>query len=99
MGVEFSPDQLVTCAAASDRVVALPRKAERAVDDPYRDQLTARELDVLRLLAGGLTNREIADRLGISPRTIDAHLRSIYGKIGVSCRSAATVYAVDHGLV
>ena len=54
---------------------------------------------MLRLVAGGLTNREIADRLGISPRTIDAHLRSIYGKIGVSCRSAATVYAVDHGLV
>jgi DNA-binding CsgD family transcriptional regulator len=69
------------------------------VDEPYRDQLTAREIDVLRLIAGGLTNREIAGRLGISPRTIDAHLRSIYGKIGVSSRSAATLYAFDHGLV
>ena len=99
MGVEFSPDQLVTCATGSDRVVALAPKSERAVDEPYRDQLTAREIDVVRLIAGGLTNREIADRLGISPRTIDAHLRSIYGKIGVSSRSAATLYACDHGLV
>jgi DNA-binding CsgD family transcriptional regulator len=69
------------------------------VDERYRDQLTAREIDVLRLVAGGLTNREIADRLGISPRTVDAHLRSIYGKIGVSSRSAATLYAFEHGLV
>lgn len=69
------------------------------MDERSRDQLTAREIEVLRLTAGGLTNREIADRLGISLRTVDAHLRSIYGKIGVSCRSAATVYAFDHGLV
>ena len=54
---------------------------------------------MLRLIAAGLTNREIADRLGLSSRTIDAHLRSVYGKIGVSSRSAATRYAVEHGLV
>jgi DNA-binding CsgD family transcriptional regulator len=50
------------------------------------------------LVAAGLTNREIGERLGISRRTIDAHLRSIYGKIGVSSRSAATRTAVEQGL-
>jgi DNA-binding NarL/FixJ family response regulator len=51
------------------------------------------------LVATGSTNREIAERLGVSRRTIDAHLRSIYGKIGVASRSAATRYAVERGLV
>ncbi|MDQ6710925.1 MAG: LuxR C-terminal-related transcriptional regulator [Candidatus Dormibacteraeota bacterium] len=63
------------------------------------DRLTSREVDVLRLVAGGLTNRDIADRLGLSSRTVDAHLRSIYGKIAVSSRSGATRYAVERGLV
>jgi len=50
-------------------------------------------------MATGLTNREIAERLAVSRRTIDAHLRSIYSKIGVASRSAATRYAVEHRLV
>ncbi|HXN01607.1 MAG TPA: LuxR C-terminal-related transcriptional regulator [Candidatus Dormibacteraeota bacterium] len=62
-------------------------------------RLTSRELDVLKLVTAGLTNREIAERLGLSSRTIDAHLRSIYGKISVASRSAATRYAVELGLV
>ena len=65
----------------------------------HRDQLTSRELTVLKLMATGLTNREIAERLAVSRRTIDAHLRSIYSKIGVASRSAATRYAVEHRLV
>lgn len=56
-------------------------------------------MDVLKLITTGLTNREVADRLGRSPRTIDAHLRSIYGKLGVTCRSGATRFAVERGLV
>jgi len=51
------------------------------------------------LVTAGLTNREIAERLSLSSRTIDAHLRSIYGKIGVASRSAATRYAFELGLV
>ncbi|HEY8735550.1 MAG TPA: LuxR C-terminal-related transcriptional regulator [Candidatus Dormibacteraeota bacterium] len=64
-----------------------------------RNQLTARELDVLKRVAAGLANREIAEHLGLSSRTVDAHLRSIYSKIGVASRSGATRYAVERGLV
>jgi DNA-binding CsgD family transcriptional regulator len=53
---------------------------------------------VLKLVASGLTNAQVAERLFISPRTVNAHLNSIYGKLGVSSRSAATRLAVEHGL-
>ncbi len=55
----------------------------------------------MQLVAAGLTNRDIADRLSLSTstRTVDAHLRSIYGKIGVTSRSAATRYAMDRELL
>jgi DNA-binding NarL/FixJ family response regulator len=68
-------------------------------DEIDPDQLTSREVDVLRLVTAGMTNREIASRLGISSRTIDAHLRSIYGKLGVASRSEATRYALERRLV
>ncbi len=60
--------------------------------------LTAREGEVLRLLASGLSNGEIADRLSLSPRTINAHLTNIYGKLGVSSRGAAIRFALDNDL-
>ena len=62
------------------------------------DDLTPRELEVLKLLVRGLTNREVAGALGVSSRTVEAHLRSIYPKLGVRTRSAATRYAIEHGL-
>jgi len=65
----------------------------------YPDGLTAREVEVLRLLAQGLTDAQIAEQLVISPRTVNNHLTSIYSKIRVSSRSAATRYAVEHKLV
>ncbi len=61
--------------------------------------LTAREVEVLRLLAQGLTDGQIAEQLVISPRTVNNHLTSIYQKIQVSSRSAATRYAVDQHLI
>jgi HD-GYP domain-containing protein (c-di-GMP phosphodiesterase class II)/DNA-binding CsgD family transcriptional regulator len=61
--------------------------------------LTRREVDVLRLAARGLTTREIADRLYISPKTADHHIQHIYGKIGVKTRSAAALWAMQHTVV
>jgi HD-GYP domain-containing protein (c-di-GMP phosphodiesterase class II) len=61
--------------------------------------LTRREVDVLRLAAKGLTTREIADRLTISPKTADHHIQHIYGKIDVSTRAAAALWAMQHTVV
>ena len=60
--------------------------------------LTPRELEVLRLVARGLTNAQVAERLFVSPRTVDAHLNSVYAKLGVGSRAAATRFAVERGL-
>jgi HD-GYP domain-containing protein (c-di-GMP phosphodiesterase class II) len=61
--------------------------------------LTAREVEVLRLLARGCSNREIADRLVIAPKTAGNHVEHIYAKLGVSNRAAAGLFAVRHGLI
>ncbi len=102
-GRTLSPEQ----ALATPGQVALPAptQGERssspttASPPPYPDGLTAREVEVLRVVAQGLTNEQVAERLVISPRTVDTHLTSIYGKIGVSSRVAATRYAIEHHLV
>jgi DNA-binding CsgD family transcriptional regulator len=62
------------------------------------DGLTPRELEVLKLVALGMTDAAIGEALFISPRTASQHLRSIYAKLGVPSRAAATRYAVEHGL-
>jgi HD-GYP domain-containing protein (c-di-GMP phosphodiesterase class II) len=61
--------------------------------------LTPRELDVLRLLARGATNRQIARQLGIAPKTAGNHVEHIYAKAGVSSRAAAAMFAMEKGLV
>jgi HD-GYP domain-containing protein (c-di-GMP phosphodiesterase class II) len=61
--------------------------------------LTAREVEVLRLLARGLSNREIAERLVISPKTVGNHVEHIYAKIGSSGRATASLFAMQHGLL
>ena len=60
--------------------------------------LSAREVEVLGLVAGGRTNREIAAELGISERTVDRHVSNVYTKLDVSTRAAATAWAIGHGL-
>jgi DNA-binding NarL/FixJ family response regulator len=65
----------------------------------YPANLTERDVEVLRLLARGFSNAEIAEQLVISPRTVSAHLRSIYSKLDVTTRSAATRTAMDLKLV
>jgi DNA-binding CsgD family transcriptional regulator len=61
--------------------------------------LTAREAEVLQLLARGHPNKEIARRLVLSPKTVSNHLERVYSKLQVSSRAAATLYATQHGLV
>jgi len=61
--------------------------------------LTARELQVLRRVAGGETNKAIAAALFLSERTVDRHVSNIFSKLRVSSRSAATAYAYEHELV
>ena len=61
--------------------------------------LSAREIEVLALVARGMSNREIAAELVISEKTVARHLSNIFVKIEVSSRSAATGYAYEHGLV
>jgi DNA-binding CsgD family transcriptional regulator len=65
---------------------------------PLPAGLTMRELDVLRLVAHGLTDAEVGAELYISPRTVGQHLRSTYGKLGVHTRAAATRFAIEHGI-
>jgi non-specific serine/threonine protein kinase len=64
----------------------------------YPAGLTSREVEVLGLVATGLTNDEVAKRLFLSPRTVHRHLESIFRKLGVNSRTAAARFALDHGL-
>ena len=61
--------------------------------------LTAREVEVLGLLARGHSNREIAERLVVTPKTVSNHVEHIYAKIDASSRASATLFATQHGLV
>jgi DNA-binding NarL/FixJ family response regulator len=61
--------------------------------------LTPRELEVVRLVAEGRTNRAIAGRLYLSEKTVDRHLSNVFAKLGVSSRAAATAYAYEHALI
>ncbi|HLW03871.1 MAG TPA: LuxR C-terminal-related transcriptional regulator [Ktedonobacterales bacterium] len=76
-----------------------PAKVASAARPVFPAGLTAREVDVLKLIAQGLTDNQVAEQLVISPRTVSTHLTSIYNKLGVSSRAAATRFAVEHQLV
>jgi len=76
---------------------ALPTEAPSA--GPGVNVLTARELEVVRLVAAGHTNRAIAARLRLSEKTVARHLSNIYAKLGVASRAAATAYAYEQGIV
>jgi DNA-binding CsgD family transcriptional regulator len=76
-----------------------PSTAATAPTAPDPIRLSTREIEVLHLVAAGLSNAQIAERLVISPGTVNVHLSAIYSKLGVSSRTAAIRYALDHHLM
>jgi HD-GYP domain-containing protein (c-di-GMP phosphodiesterase class II) len=101
---EQATQALVTRAEAGrldpEMVVAVAEAAGQRTPHIKRlAGLTDREVEVIGLLARGKATKQIAASLGISTKTADRHIQNIYGKIGVSSRAAATLYAAEHGLV
>ena len=86
----------------TDAVLDSRRKLLSASKEPeaprYPDALTEREVEVLRLVAGGGSNREIAEALTVSLRTVERHISNIYAKIGARGRADATTYVLSHSL-
>ena len=80
-----------------DGPATLTRKKSRPREWPAG--LTDREVEILRLLAKGLSRREMAEQLFLSEHTVRHHLEHIYNKVGVSTRVAATLFAVEHDLL
>jgi DNA-binding NarL/FixJ family response regulator len=101
-GRAMTPEQAL--AIQGKEMIPTPMPARPASTAPVKSPsspagLTAREVEVLRLLATGLTDAQIAEHLVLSLHTVHAHLRTIYSKLGVTSRSAATRYAFEHQLV
>jgi DNA-binding NarL/FixJ family response regulator len=87
-------------AAAGHQPEQRPDRAGRAATPAPRPRgLTEREVEVLRLIALGLTTKGVAQRLTISPKTADSHIQHIYAKIGSTTRGAAALFAMQHDLV
>ena len=106
---ETASQNLVRAARAASRGEQTldDRSVRRALDHLLRREagvaearrvLTARELDIVRMVARGLRNRQIAEELSISEGTVKIHLHSIYAKLGVSGRVELTLYAQEHAL-
>ncbi|GAC1650293.1 MAG: hypothetical protein NVS4B12_19990 [Ktedonobacteraceae bacterium] len=102
-GHTLTPEQALAMPnpiATPEPLAPKTQKTQTQVEkDNYPDDLTAREVEVLCLLAQGYTDGQIAKELVISPRTVNKHTTTIYSKIGVSSRSAATRYAMEHKLL
>jgi HD-GYP domain-containing protein (c-di-GMP phosphodiesterase class II) len=81
---------------AANAVLVAAGQPRRQVRRPAG--LSERECQVLGLLARGLATKQVAHRLGISPKTCDHHIQHVYSKVGVSTRAGATVFALEHGL-
>jgi DNA-binding NarL/FixJ family response regulator len=86
-------------AAAARLASAIDRPPAASPRDLAGQTLTAREIDVLRLVAGGWTNREIAARLYLSDGTVKNHVSRILSRLGLRDRTQAAIYARDHGLL
>ncbi len=93
-GELISPDEVIELLRFASRQRERDHKAQRAVE-----QLTPREREVLQALAEGLSDKEIAERLGINPGTARNYVRGIFSKLGVHWRLEALVFALRHRIV
>lgn len=111
-GIEIAAEFASAAAArqsgvAADALVSAATLQDSAADDDHdmlaadalHETLTPREVDVIELLAQGLPNKAIADRLGISDQTVKFHVASIYGKLGAVNRTDAVRRAARRGLI
>ncbi len=90
--IVFSPDLLAGAPPESS-------KARKSLPGALQDPLTPRELDVLRMLADGLSNKQVALQLHISEHTVKYHLSSVFGKLGVSSRTEAVMAGIQRGII
>jgi predicted ATPase/DNA-binding CsgD family transcriptional regulator len=104
-GRTLSPEQALAFQEETIPILLVPAHAgftqgmSAPAEVPYPFGLTPRELEVLRLVSRGFTNVQVAEQLIVSPLTVNAHVRSIYNKLDVTSRSAATRFALEHHLV
>jgi len=96
-GQQLTPVEALTTEARAPLATSGPKAVSTSTLPPL-DGLTAREVEVLRLVAMGLSKNQIAEKLVLSPNTVNVHIQSIYGKLGINSRSAATRYAIEHHL-
>ena len=108
---ESDPDDVLSAIyAAYDGLVLLSRPTAESlaavygdqpleVEDEFSEEITSRETDVLRMLAEGLVNKDIAARLGISEHTVKFHISSILDKLGASTRTEAVTLGIRRGLI
>ncbi|MBV9597481.1 MAG: tetratricopeptide repeat protein [Chloroflexi bacterium] len=102
-GLALSVEEVIAEALAAERLTGprvMPVSSSKASDEPKAlpSGLTPREAEVLRMVASGDTNKEIAGKLVVSIATVERHLANIYGKIGARGRADATAFAITHSL-
>ena len=90
---------VVLDAADIDTLLRAPRTVSSRGSESLMEGLTPREIEVLRLVAAGLGNKEIASRLEISEHTVKFHVASIMGKLGAGSRTEAVTLGIRHGLI
>ena len=98
-GRSVTPEQALAAREGREGATSMPQLPSAAQPPSYPAGLTAREVEVLRLIAQGWTDAQIAEHLVISPRTVNRHTTSLYNKLNVSSRAAATRYAIEHHLL
>jgi DNA-binding NarL/FixJ family response regulator len=99
MGLDQATAYALSKGKPSKRLPPTRSQPEVSSTPEHPGGLSPREVEVLGLVAEGLTNAQVAQRLFLSPRTVQRHLNSIYHKLGASSRTAATRFAIEHDLL